>query len=422
MRLAVYSDYSYRRFDGTLWAEMAFARFLAGLAPHVGGLTLVGRLDAQQAPWYHALPADIDFEPLPYYRALASPVEAGRTFVASLRRFWTLLDRVDAVWLLGPHPLAVGFALLAALRGRPVALGVRQDTVAYVRSRHPGSRGLLLAAAVLDGLFRLMARRCAVVAVGTDIARRYSRSRHLLPVAISLVSERDIAPSGARATTWDGELRVLSVGRLDAEKNPLLLADILARLVEHQPRWRLVVCGDGPLRGALDRRLRELGVRERADLVGYVPVEAGLLELYRSSHLLLHCSWTEGVPQVLYEAFAQRLPVVATDVGGVRDAADGAAVLVAPGDAEASAAALETLAGDARLRERLVEAGAARAREQSLEAGSERVARFLAEALAPGRQRRGLRRIARRGAFSCRPPASRPGRHGGAGRGGPGAA
>ena len=112
-----------------------------------------------------------------------------------------------------------------------------------------------------------------------------------------------------------------------------------------------------------------------------------MLELYRSSHLLLHCSWTEGVPQVLYEAFAQRLPIVATDVGGVRDAADGAALLVAAGDAEASARALETLAADPRLRDRLVEAGVARAREQSLEAGTERVARFLVETLAAGRPR-----------------------------------
>jgi len=259
--------------------------------------------------------------------------------------------------------------------------------MAYMRNRHPGARGLLVAAAVLEALFRLIARRCAVVVVGTDIARRYARSRRLMATGISLVSERDIRTSGDKATTWNGELRVLSVGRLDAEKNPLLLADILARLVASQPRWRLVVCGDGPLRDALDGRLRELGVRQHADLVGYVPVEDGLLELYRSSHLLLHCSWTEGVPQVLYEAFAQRLPVVATDVGGVRDAAGGAAVLVAPGDADASAAALETLAADADLRDRLVEAGEARARDQSLEAGTERVARFLEEALT--RPRRG---------------------------------
>jgi len=82
---------------------------------------------------------------------------------------------------------------------------------------------------------------------------------------------------------------------------------------------------------------------------------------------------------VFHEAFAQRLPVVATDVGGVREAVEGAAVLVPPGDAEMAAAALERIAADGSLRESLVEAGVARARGHSLEAETRRVARFLCE-------------------------------------------
>ncbi len=386
MRLAVYCDYSYRRDDGALWAEMAFSNFLAGLAGHFDRITLVGRLDPERGPWHHLVPAELGFEPLPYYGSLSNPAEPARVLLASLRRFWRLLGDVDAVWLLGPHPLAVAFALLAALRRRPVALGVRQDLRQYMRNRHPRARVLRVATGLLEGCFRLIALRCPVVVVGSEMARRYGRARHLLPISISLVPERDVLAPGARPPrSWDGELLVLSVGRLDTEKNPLLLADVLARLVADQPRWRLAVCGDGPLKTDLDARLRELGVRERAELLGYVPVETGLLDLYRSSHLLLHCSWTEGVPQVLYEAFAQRLPVVATDVGGVRDAAGGAALLVPPGDADACAHALERLAGDPDLRARLAEAGAARAREHSFEAGTERVARFFRETLGRGR-------------------------------------
>ena len=96
------------------------------------------------------------------------------------------------------------------------------------------------------------------------------------------------------------------------------------------------------------------------------------------SHALFHCSWTEGVPQVLLEAFAARLPVVATAVGGVAEASGGAALLVRPGDAGGPACELARVAADPALRERMIEAGLAHACEHTLEREACRVAQFLA--------------------------------------------
>jgi glycosyltransferase involved in cell wall biosynthesis len=380
VRLAIYSDYAYRRGDGRLWAELPVVMFLGRLADHFDAVTLVGRLDPRPGRWRHQVPDAVGFEPLPHYEALSHPGDLLRVTIRSVRRFWRALDHVDMVWLLGPHPLAPVFAALAGLRGRRVALGVRQDFPAYVRARHRRRRGLIAAATLLEASYRVMARRYPTVVVGPDLARRYRHAGRLLTSTVSLVSEADLAgPEVSAARSWNGELRVLSVGRLDAEKNPLLLADVLASLLSRDPRWRLIVCGEGTLEAALDERLRALGVRDRAELRGYVPVERGLAELYRSSHALLHCSWTEGVPQVLLEAFAARLPVVATAVGGVAEAAGGGALLVPPGDAEAPARELARLSSDSILRERMIEAGFARAREHTLEAEARRVAHFLAQ-------------------------------------------
>jgi glycosyltransferase involved in cell wall biosynthesis len=253
-------------------------------------------------------------------------------------------------------------------------LGVRQRLPDYVRHRHPRRRGLLAAALSLEMVFRTLAVALPVVAVGPDIARAYRRSRRLLAVPVSLVTDADVART-APAHAWNGRLTALSVGRLDAEKNPLLLADVLATLDE---RWRLSVCGDGALAGELAARLARLGVAERAELRGYVAPDSGLREAYASAHALLHVSWTEGFPQVLIEAFAAGLPVVATDVGGVRDVAADAALLVPPGDASAAAAALERLRADAALRARLVAAGRAIAAEHTLDATAGRIAAFIA--------------------------------------------
>lgn len=378
MRLAIYSDYSYRRRGDDLWAEKAVVVFLAGLAPWLDRVTLVGRLDPVDATWAYRVPPGVGFAPLPHYPSLTSPGSVLRALITSLRRFWRVLDEVDAVWLLGPHPFALVFAVLAWCRRRRVALGVRQDLPAYVQSRHAHKRTLRLAGLALEAAWRLLARRCPVVVVGPDLARRYRHAARLLPISISLLSEHQIGgPEMLEQRDYDGELRILSVGRLEAEKNPLLLADVLATLGDGD-RWRMIVCGDGPLASELHGRLEALGVADRAELRGFVALESGLLDLYRSSHLLLHCSWTEGVPQVLLEASASRLPMVATAVGGVPEAVEGAACLIPAGDAAAAARALRGLADDQDLRRRLTDVAAARAREHSLEAGTRRVARFLA--------------------------------------------
>ena len=268
-----------------------------------------------------------------------------RSIVLSLVLFWRMLGDVDVVWVLGPYPHSIALALMSILRRRRLVLGVRQDMPAYVRSRRPGRRWMHLSADALEWIWRVLARRYPVIVVGPELAKNYRRAPRLLATTVSLVSERDLVSiDDALDRSYEGELVALTVGRLDAEKNPLLLADIMALLAGGPRRWRLIVCGDGPCRDELVARLAELNLLEHVEMRGYVPVNEGLLDLYRSSNAFLHVSWTEGFPQVLVEAFASGLPAVATAVGGVPAAATGAALLVPPGDAAAAADALEQIA------------------------------------------------------------------------------
>jgi glycosyltransferase involved in cell wall biosynthesis len=379
VRLAIYTDYAYGRVGDALFAERAFALFLVRLSELLEGVVLLGRLDSGAERLHYRLPASVEFVALPHHSGLVTrPRETGWALARSLGRLWGVLPRVDAVWLLGPHPLLPPFAALAAARRRRVAIGVRQDFPRYVRGRHPGRPAAWLAADALEATTLAMSRRCPTVVVGPHLARRYRHARRLLPIAVSLVPEREIVPlEQALRRPYAGELRVLSVGRLESEKNPLLLADVLACLAGRARPWRLTVCGEGPLRVAVGERAEMLGVAHRVELAGYVPLGPALMARYRTSHALLHVSWTEGVPQVLYEAFAAGLPVVATAVGGVAEATNGAALLIPPGDPEAAAAALDRVAVDPGLRARLIERGLAVARAHTLEAESARVATFL---------------------------------------------
>jgi glycosyltransferase involved in cell wall biosynthesis len=377
MRLAVYTDYSYRREGEAVFGERAFVLFLARLAASLERMVIVGRLDPTGGRSHYRLPAEIEFVALPHYESQVRPLQLSRSLARSLVRFWRVLGDVDCVWLLGPHPVALAFALLARVRRKQVVLGVRQDLPAYARSRRPERRWTHLAADLLDLAYRALAHRFPTVVVGPQLARRYRAAPRLLALSVSLVERSEIvSPQDAHARAYEGELRALAVGRLEREKNPLLLADVLARL-DGDRRWRLVVCGEGRLDRPLEARLAALGARDRAELRGYVPIDGGLRELYRSSHAFLHVSWTEGLPQVLFEAFAAGLPVVATAVGGVADAVGDAALLVPPGDADAAARALMRIAGDADLRARLVDAGLALANQRTIESESARVLEFL---------------------------------------------
>ena len=378
-RLGVYIDYRFRRTERGVSGERAFVLFLFALEPHVGSLTLIGRSDPSPEPYPYVLPASVSFVELPFYASLAHPRAAARGLLRGAATAWRALDHLDVLWALGPNPMSIAIATMGLLRGKRVVLGVRQDSRAYVRRRHPGRRAFWLAADLMQAAFRALARHCPIAVVGADLADQFPDARELRPFHVSLVAEADVRSEDPpeRATF---ARRILTVGRLDAEKNPLLLAEAMGRLVadgDPQPAWRLDVYGEGPLEAELARRIAELGLQEVITLRGYVGIDSGLRDAYDSADVFLHVSWTEGMPQVLIEAFAARLPTVATDVGGVAALAGDAALLVAPGDAQAVADALRSLGKDEGLRSRLVEAGTVIAHAHTTEAEAGALAAFL---------------------------------------------
>jgi hypothetical protein len=163
VRLAVYTDYEYRSDGEHRYGQRAFVVFLEALRPHVDRFVLVGRLDPEPGRSHYRLHEDTELVGLPHYTSLAHPWSVARSLLASIRRFWRLLDEVDTVWVLGPYPHSVVFALITMLRGRTLVLGVRQDTQAYIRSRRPDQRWMHVAADLLEGIWGLLARRHAIV-------------------------------------------------------------------------------------------------------------------------------------------------------------------------------------------------------------------------------------------------------------------
>lgn len=129
------------------------------------------------------------------------------------------------------------------------------------------------------------------------------------------------------------------VGRIDTVKGHLHLLEALAQL-RHLPDIRLHVFGDGPLEDTCRRVCRDLRLEERVSFEGFDPA---ILERMATLDLLVMPSLHEGLPYVLLEAMALKVPVVASRVGGIREVMeeDECGFLVPPGNPGLLADAIE---------------------------------------------------------------------------------
>jgi len=130
------------------------------------------------------------------------------------------------------------------------------------------------------------------------------------------------------------------VGTLSATKDHQTLIRALAILAKERS-VRLVFAGDGLLRSQLEQLAGECGVRERVTFLGNVDRDH-LLRLYREAAVFTFSTWGEGSPLSLLEAMSCGLPVVASDVPGVREILAGGecGIMVPPGQPAVMAQAI----------------------------------------------------------------------------------
>lgn len=178
-----------------------------------------------------------------------------------------------------------------------------------------------------------------------------------------------------------------TVGRMVPEKNHALLLRSVAPLLG--PETKLVVVGDGPLRPALEAQRKAIA---NAEHIVFSGMRRDVPDLLASFDVFALSSATEGLPVVLLEAMASRLPVVSTAVGGIPDVVHaGTGVLVPPHDEGALREAIGGLLGDPTRAQGLGE----RARVEALETMSvdrmaDAYAALYARVLGRGRAGAGL--------------------------------
>ncbi len=150
------------------------------------------------------------------------------------------------------------------------------------------------------------------------------------------------------------ERMVLTVGRLSREKAQIDLLAAYKRLRATNPDLssKLIIVGDGPERSRLEAAADAHGIRERVIFTGQV---SDVQLFYAAADVFALPSHSEGSPNVLLEAMAANLPIVATMVGGVTEIVKNheSALLVPAKDPDALAAAVVRVLTDSKLAQRL---------------------------------------------------------------------
>jgi glycosyltransferase involved in cell wall biosynthesis len=107
---------------------------------------------------------------------------------------------------------------------------------------------------------------------------------------------------------------VAIIGRLSAEKGPDVFIEMASRVSRINRNVKFLIVGDGPLLSDCMRKVADLNLQGRVFFTGH---RNDINDIYGAIDVLAITSFTEGLPNVLLEAFASGKPVVATKVGGI---------------------------------------------------------------------------------------------------------
>lgn len=285
--------------------------------------------------------------------------------------------RFDAIHVCSPGPVGVAGALVARALGLPLVGSYHTELSAYAAERSGQPRlaqAMELTVGTFYGACDLVLspspasdEALGAIGIGAERVARWDRG----------VDTERFDPALRGELRLPGELNVLYAGRITAEKGAELLADAFLDARRRDPRLHLVLAGGGPEEEVVRER-----VGEHATFLGWLQgVE--LARAYASADVFLFPSATDTFGQVILEAQASGLPVVAVAAGGplslIQDRVSG--LLCAP-RRDALAEAVLELASCPLLRRRLGAVALAEVRRRTWEGAMERLAGGYREAIA----------------------------------------
>ena len=358
---------------------MTLGRLVDGLALRGHRITIVRPRQRHESPRYSVTQrlacrqVRLPGVPIPGYPQLRLGLPAARR----LRKIWTL-NRPDLVHVATEGPLGASAITTARAMGIPVTSSFHTNFDQYTRDYRIGWFKPVVAAWLRHIHNRTLRTFVPTGDLRARLATEGYRNLRILSRGVDTALFNPARRDETLRAAWGlkpGELAVIHVGRLAAEKNYPLLFRAFDAIKAVRPQARLVIVGDGPLLAACQRE------RPDAIFTGFY-TGASLARYYASGDLYLHTSTTETFGNVVMEALGSGLAVAAFDYAAahefIRPEENG---LLAPvGDEAAFIARAVRLATEPTLRSRFATSGPATTRAMSWDVIVDRFVADLQEA------------------------------------------
>ena len=321
---------SYRDARGVRYLDLLWLKDLQQHTRYLKNLTVACPCQEGEPPpgttAWDPPPSEIRFIDLPSpERTMGAIVELPRTAV----RIWRAIGRSEIVHLgVAGWPIPFGWFVW------PMAMARRKPYVIVVESapwRLAPGMPATWRARVRAWISETLSRWCvnhAALAIFTQenyrqtLLTRASHRGHIIQA--SWIDEQNILAQAEAVESWRskrlssaGPLKVLFAGRLERSKGVVLLLDAMRLLIAEGAPIQLDILGDGDLREECGRACEGWGAG-RIAMLGTVSYDSGFFGLVRRYHAVAVPSFSDEQPRIVYDAYSQAVPILASDTPGLR--------------------------------------------------------------------------------------------------------
>lgn len=308
--------------DGNYFCKGGLGRFLDEIAQRYKEVIVCAPVSEDYVAniqMYGIKAKNITFQALPPYASFIGALKHRQRMISFLKKYSANWN--SPLYIRWPMPLAYTVYKLGKKRNLPILLHIVGDSKAIIREsgKYKGILKLLAITYIniVEKQVKRMINEIPTLVNGSGLRRLYAGN------AKAKVKEIRSATLTADEITKEykelnkDDVRLLYVGELKPEKGVNYLIEGFKLLIDQGYKVRLTIVGDGPEKAKLERKVMEMQVENVISFTGYVPLGPQLLKIYKHNDIFILPSISEGTPRVLIEAMANRLLVIATNVGGI---------------------------------------------------------------------------------------------------------